>query len=208
MKKKKTRAVYFDCNGKGKETYNILFKTMKSYQIDEKLLSAVLKIFDENIRKLKMIDDHNYELVYNNMVMILSDKELINILSSGTTKGMLLYIMMVASLKNGFDLIIDEIENHFHKTLVENMISLYKDKYVNRHNAALIFTTHYCEVLDLFNRQDNIWVCRADNKVSFDNMYEKFSVRSELMKSKQFYSNTFRTAINYGDLMNLKKELM
>lgn len=44
------------------------------------------------------------------------------------------------------DLIVDEIENHFHKTLVENMISLYKDKSVNKNKAALIFTTHFmCE---------------------------------------------------------------
>ena len=63
-----------------------------------------------------------------------------------------MYIMVVASLRNGFDVIIDEIENHFHKTLVENIISLYKDKSVNKNNATLIISTHYCELLDLFNR--------------------------------------------------------
>lgn len=31
-------------------------------------------------------------------------------------------IAMVASLREGFDLIVDEVENHFHKTLAENMI--------------------------------------------------------------------------------------
>ena len=30
-------------------------------------------------------------------------------LSSGTTKGMLLYILVVASLQNGLDLIVDEM---------------------------------------------------------------------------------------------------
>lgn len=58
--------------------------------------------------------------------------EIFDMLSSGTTKGVLLYVFVVAALENGFDLLIDEVENHFHKTLVENMISLFKDKTVNK----------------------------------------------------------------------------
>ena len=50
---------------------------------------------------------------------------------------------VVLSLVTGNDLIVDEIENHFHKTLVENLISLYKDKTINKKNATLIFSTHY-----------------------------------------------------------------
>lgn len=137
----------------------------------------------------------------------MSDKELLYFLSSGTTKGMLLYTFVAASLLYGFDLIIDEVENHFHKTLVENMLSLYKDKSVNRHNATLIFTTHYCEVLDLFNRQDNIWISKANGKVSLSNMYDAYDLRPELLKSKQFYNNAFQTSVNYEALMSLKNEL-
>ena len=128
-------------------------------------------------------------------------------LSSGTTKGILLYTLMVASLKEGFDLLIDEVENHFHKTLVENMISLYKDKGVNRKNATLIFTTHYCEVLDQMGRQDNIWVCNANSHIHLAKMYEVYHIRPALLKSKQYYNNAFRTAVNYDDLMALKKVL-
>ena len=100
------------------------------------------------------------------------------------------------------------MENHFHKTLVENLISLYKDKTVNRNNASLIFTTHYCEVLDLFNRRDNIWISKSDGKVYLSNMYEDYDVRTELLKSKQFYNNAFQTSVNYEELMNLKRKLM
>ena len=137
----------------------------------------------------------------------ISDKELLYQLSSGTTKGMYIYILVAACLQNGFDLVVDEIENHFHKTLVENMISLYKDKSVNRHNATLIFTTHYCELLDLFNRQDNIFIAKANEKVYLTNMYSGYNVRTELLKSRQFYNNVFQTAVNYEELMRLKKGL-
>lgn len=124
----------------------------------------------------------------------MTDTELVYYLSSGTTKGLLLYTLMVASLREGFDLLIDEIENHFHKTLVENMISLYKDKSVNQKNATLVFTTHYCEILDLMGRQDHIWICVANNQtnnqIELRNMHADYDVRSALLKSKQYYNNT------------------
>ena len=211
LKKKETRAIYFDCDGEGANTYQLMFKALKKYDIPLSTLSHILRIFDENIREISMKDEHNFRLKFEGdqpKDQVMSDKELLYFLSSGTTKGMLLYTFVVASLKYGFDLIIDEVENHFHKTLVENILSLYKDKSVNRHNATLIFTTHYCEVLDLFNRQDNIWISKANGKVSLSNMYDDYDLRPELLKSKQFYNNAFQTSVNYEDLMKLKKELM
>lgn len=208
LKKKVNQAVYFNCDGEGVDTYRLMFNALKRYDFSSKLLAKVLHLFDGNIEDLKMLDEHNYELKINGERKSISDHELLHFLSSGTTKGLLLYITVIASLQNGFDILIDEIENHFHKTLVENIISLYMDKAINRFNATLYFTTHYCELLDLFNRQDNIWVCRADKRVSIVNMYEAFDVRSELSKSKQFYSDTFKTAVNYDDLMAIKRELL
>ena len=208
LKKKAMRAGYFNCNGEGVDTYRLLFKAMKNYSISPQVLGKIIKIFDENIKGLKMVDDSRFELDYQGKKQLVSDDELIYLLSSGTTKGILLYVFVVAALENGFDLLIDEVENHFHKTLVENMISLFKDKTVNRKSATLIFTTHYCELLDLFGRQDNIWIAKADDKVRVMNMYDSYSIRPELMKSRQFYNNAFSTAVNYDDLMALKKELM
>lgn len=208
LKKKNTQAIYFDSFGEGVDTYALLFRALKNYGISDEVFLNIIRIFDENIRRLECVDDHNYKLSYQKQTKVVSDKELVYLLSSGTTKGVLLYVLMVASLKNGFDLVVDEIENHFHKTLVENMISLYKDKSVNRNYATLIFTTHYCEVLDLFGRRDNIWIARMDSGVCLSNMYEDYEVRPELLKSRQFYNNTFQTAVNYEELMNMKRKLM
>ena len=46
---------------------------------------------------------------------------------------------------------------------------------------------------------------RAMNLIT--NMYEDFNIRPVLLKSKQYYNNAFRTAVNYEDLMALKKVL-
>lgn len=208
LKKQATRAVYFNCNGEGVNTYRLIFRALKKYKISNDMLSKVIKIFDDKIECLEMLDEKHYKLSYQSYAKEMSDSELVYWLSSGTTKGILMYIFVVAALENGFDLLIDEVENHFHKSLVENMISLFKDKTVNKHAASLVFTTHYCEVLDLFNRQDNIWIAKSDDKIRLENMYEKYNVRPELLKSRQFYSNVFDTAVNYTDLMALKKELM
>ena len=207
LKKKQTRAVFFDSFGNGTDTYQMLFKAMKSYGISIDVLTNILRIFDENISDLQRLDDHNYRLVFQGREMTLSDTQLIYMLSSGTTKGLLLYTMVVASLKEGFDLLVDEVENHFHKTLVENIISLYKDKTVNKKQATLIFTTHYCEVLDQMGRQDNIWICKANSHVYLSNMYADYQIRPELLKSRQYYNNAFQTAVNYEELMALKWKL-
>lgn len=207
LRKKETRAILFDSYEAGADTYRLMFGALKNYGIDSVMLSRVLRIFDDNVESLEMLDDNNYKLVFKGETKTLSDTQLIYMLSSGTTKGLLLYILMVASLKEGFDLLVDEVENHFHKTLVENMLSLYKDKKVNKHNATLIFTTHYCEILDQMGRQDNIWICKSGAQVSLSNMYEDYQIRPELLKSKQYYNNAFQTAVNYDALMDLKWEL-
>ncbi len=208
LKRKTTRAVYFNCNGEGVDTYRLLFRAMNTYKISKEVLIKIIRIFDDNIQSLEMMDEKHYKLTYQNCIKELSDSELIYMISSGTTKGILLYILVVAALENGFDLLIDEIENHFHKTLVENMIILFKDKTVNKKNSTLVFTTHYCEVLDLFNRQDNIWIAKSNDKIYLENMYETYNIRPEILKSRQFYNNTFDTSVNYEDLMALKKKLM
>ena len=211
LKEKETRAAYFDCDGEGADTYQLMFKALKKYDIPLSTISHVLRIFDDSICELSMEDEHYFRLKFDGdkpSEEIMSGKELLHFLSSGTTKGILLYTFVIASLKHGFDLIIDDIEKHFPKTLVEYILSLYKDKSVNRYNATLIFSTHYCEVLDLFNRQDNIWISKANGKVSLSNMYDAHELDPRLLKSKQFYSNAFQSSVNYEDLMRLKKELM
>ena len=156
-----------------------------------------------------MLDENKYKIVYtNNTTKDVSASELYEILSSGTTKGFGLFTFVVYSLRTGADLIIDEIENHFHKTLVENLVNLYKDKSVNKKMASLIFTTHYCEILDLFNRSDNVYISKYNKAIILENMHTNYKFRSELSKSNKFYTNEFNTNVSYDALMDFKKELM
>lgn len=208
LKKIAIREIFYDAFIERPDNYNSTFKLMELVKLDHKYLNIILKIFDENISEIHQLDENNFSIIFQGKERKYSDKELFYFMSSGTTKGINLYILAVISLKMGFDLIVDEIENHFHKSLVDNLIMLYKDKRVNTKNATLIFTTHYCELLDLFNRSDNIWITHSRERIEIDNMYTEYGLRTELLKSKKFYQNAFDTAVNYEALMDLKKELM
>lgn len=201
-------ALYYGSEDMGTATYPFLFRLLKTYAISPLLLSRVLHLFDANIASLEMIDERHYALHSGNEVKDISDLELLHLLSSGTTKGALLYIMAIASLQHGIDLLVDEIENHFHKTLVDNLINLYKDPLVNKKHATLIFSTHYCELLDHFNRQDNVWIAQSGNRVTLKNVYLHYNDRPVLLKSQRFYKNAFDTAVDYDALMRLKAGLM
>lgn len=189
--------------------YSNAFNIYKVIDNNLNIIKSILKIFDEHLDNIKMINENKYQILYSDKnKKEVSKTELYEILSSGTTKGFCLFTFIVYSLKTGSDLIIDEIENHFHKTLVENIINLYKDKSVNKNNATLIFTTHYCEILDLFNRSDNIYISKYDSNFKLENMHTDYKFRTELSKSNKFYSNEFNTNVSYDALMNFKKELM
>lgn len=189
--------------------YANAFNIYKLLDNNLNIVTSLLKMFDEHLDNIKMINENKYKIFYTNKsTKEVSNFELYEILSSGTTKGFGLFSFVVYSLKTGSDLIIDEVENHFHKTLVENLLNLYKDKSVNKNNATLIFTTHYCEILDLFSRTDNIYISKYENNIKLENMYENYKFRTELSKSNKFYNNEFNTNVSYDALMNFKKELM
>ncbi len=203
------RGIYCSSDDDMYRDYASAFNIYKLLNNNLEVVASLLKMFDEHLKDIKMINENKYKILYSNKnEKEVSDKELYEILSSGTTKGFGLFTFVVYSLRTGSDLIVDELENHFHKTLVENLVNLYKDKSVNKKNATLIFTTHYCELLDLFGRSDNIYISKYDDKIYLENMHENYKFRSELSKSNKFYENEFNTNVSYEALMNFKKELM
>ena len=68
--------------------------------------------------------------------------------SQGTKRVAGLVGMMLACLKGGNTLFVDELENSLHPLLVKELIRLFKDKRYNRSGAQIIFTTHNTDILD------------------------------------------------------------
>lgn len=208
LKNRNNYAYYFDDLVSEEGIYHKVYDLYNKGSINKKYWKYILQLFDEHIKDLKEIKNDVYVLTTVDQTQELSAKELFHVLSSGTTKGIALYTSAIQALKEGNTFIVDEIENHFHKTLVENIIVLFKDKSVNKKGATLVFSTHYCELLDIFNRNDNIWITKYDKKIILSNMYRDYNVRNDLLKSKKFYEDNFGTAVSYELLMNLKRTLM
>ena len=183
------------------------FRLLKVF--DDELTSSIIQLLDESIEYIKCNEDNTVAFKrYGNKELIVSRREMLSLLSNGTIKGVELYIRAAMTLHNGGMLIIDEIENCFHKNLVNNIMFLFMDKSINKNNAQLIFTTHYVEIIDILDRRDNINILhKLDCRIEIDNLYESYGTRTELLKSKQFNNNTFNTLLNYDKLMKVKRLL-
>lgn len=200
------RGFYYNSNYEIVNLLDKIYLIYKSFN-NPNLLNTIITLLDEHIKEITM-KNNKFTITYTNNLKETKNKdELFNMLSSGTIKGLYLYYNLLMSLYAGGDFIIDEIEIHFHKTLVENIINFFKDKQINKHNSTIIFTTHYPELLDLTSRTDNIYICKYEEKIKIDKMYN-YKLRNDAVKSKKFYENHFDTAINYETLMNFKKELL
>ncbi|MFA7109408.1 MAG: AAA family ATPase [Sphaerochaetaceae bacterium] len=169
-------------------------------------------LFDNSIDRIKFIEDKNVEIKYKNSDNICHANNLTDeyhFLSSGTIRGPLIMHVLSLILQIGGCLIIDEIEIHLNKTLVEVILDLFKDEKTNPNGAVIIFSTHYLEILDTMDRKDNIYVTRKDK--NFNLSVTKFSdkiKRNDIKKSEVLLSNYFEnTAPKYEIIQKIKEDL-
>lgn len=143
-----------------------------------------------------------------NEVMINSPHMLANYLSSGTIKGLGVFMNAWFAFTEGGYLIIDEIENHFNREIVATLIRFFMDSKVNKNGAALIFSTHYSELLDEFDRNDSIYIVRNRSGITAKNLSTILS-RNDIKKSEAYDSGYLEGTVPvYEAYMALKKALM
>ena len=82
------------------------------------------------------------------------------------------------------------------------------DKKVNPKGAMLIFSTHYAELLDEFERNDNIYIVRNKDGISAENLSVVLK-RNDIKKSDAYQSGFLEgTVPMYDAYMSLKKRLI
>ena len=146
---------------------------------------------------------------YGKKEVIINNPDMLeNYLSSGTIKGLGIFMnawfVFVAS---GY-LIIDEIENHFNREIVATLIRFFMDSKVNKNGATLLFSTHYSELLDEFDRNDSIYIVKNRNGITAKNLSTILS-RNDIKKSEAYNSNYLGGTVPvYEAYMALKKVLM
>lgn len=173
------------------EIISLLDPTIEYITVDE--------VNDKVITKLKFYGKKELTL--------LNIAELNSYLSSGTVKGVRVFSDALTVLKNGGYMIIDEIENHFNRELVSTLLRLFMDKRTNPNGAVIIFSTHYPELLDEFDRNDAIFITRNDHCLTIDNLNSLLN-RNDMKKSEVYQSNFLGgTAPKYKAVSALRKSI-
>lgn len=157
------------------------------------------KMKDKAFIHLKFKDEE--EIILNNAV------ELEQYLSSGTIKGIITFSMVKEVLASGGYLLVDELENHFNKEIVVTLMRFFMDSSLNKNGSTLIFTTHYPELLDEYDRNDAIYIVRNRNGITAENL-SYILKRNDIKKSDAYQSGFLEgTTPAYEAYLRLKKNL-
>ncbi len=154
----------------------------------------------EDTKKIKI-----FLKFYNREEYILNRPlELNDYLSSGTLKGLNIFMTAMMALTEGGYFIIDELENHFNKEIVSTLIKFFMDSDLNKKGAVLVFTTHYVELLDIFERNDNIYLIKNIDRIQLENLSDVLN-RNDVKKSELFQSGYIEyTTPDYDAYIALK----
>ena len=141
------------------------------------------------------------EIILNNAV------DLEQYLSSGTIKGIITFSMVKEVLQSGGYLLVDEIENHFNKEIVTTLVRFFMDSRFNKNGGTLIFTTHYPELLDEYDRNDGIYIVRNCNGITVENLSYILN-RNDIKRSDAYQSGFLEgTTPTYEAYIRLKESL-
>jgi len=126
--------------------------------------------------------------------------------SNGTQKYLAYAGPWLNVLKNGYVLVVDELNNNLHPNLVKFMVQMFHNKTINQKNAQLIFTTHETSILQQeILRRDQIWFTEKD-EYNATNLYplSDFSPRKNVENLEKNYLNGRYGALPYmRDIANL-----
>lgn len=119
-----------------------------------------------------------------------------------------MFIKAKEVLKKGGYYIIDELENHFNKQIALTLVRLFNDSRINNSGAMLIFSSHYPELLDEFDRTDNIYIVKNKEGISVVNLSELVE-RNDLKKCEIYKSGILTdTAPSYESIVEFKRMII
>lgn len=172
---------------------------------------AVIRFLDPNIDYL-LFDEEKKELklkfVDKEEISLANPHHLNRYLSSGTIKGLNVFAFAKFAFQNGGYLLIDELENHFNQEVVSTLIRFFNSKKVNEKGATLIFSTHYSELLDTFERNDCVNIVRNRGGVTVEKLSHILK-RNDIKRSEAYQSDFLEgTVPSYKAYMDLKNVII
>lgn len=175
----------------------------------------LITFLDPSIEYIKPVVDKSEDKVEIRLkfkgkdeIIMYRTSEMAKYLSSGTIKGINVFMYAMMVLGKGGYLIVDELENHFNKEIAATLIRFFLDHEVNKNGATIIFSTHYAELLDEFERNDDIFITRNNGGITVENL-SKILKRNDIKKSEAYESGYLHgTTPMYEAYIDLKTAII
>ena len=203
-------------NKKKKEHMEVIsllsFTNINILPFSDEIPVEVISFLDPTIQKLYFDKVDKKTLIHlqfkgKEEIVLNSPIDLNHYLSSGTIKGIVTFMFAKNILNAGGYLIIDEIENHFNKEIVTTLIHFFMDAKLNKNGGTLIFSTHYPELLDEYDRNDSIYIVRNRDGITVENLANILN-RNDIKKSDAYQSGFLEgTTPMYEAYIRLKKSI-
>lgn len=194
------------------EIYSLLsYTNVNVLPFTENIPLEVIAFLDPTIEKLYFEETDNKTFIHlkfkeEDEIILNNAIDLEHYLSSGTIKGIITFSMVKEVLATGGYLLVDEIENHFNKEIVMTLIRFFMDSHLNKKGGTLIFTTHYPELLDEYDRNDGISIVRNRKGITVENLSQLLK-RNDIKKSDAYQSGMLEgTTPVYDAYMQFKEE--
>lgn len=196
------------------EVFNLLsYTNVNVLPFTDDIPLEIIAFLDSTIEKLYFEQTDGNTLIHlkfrnEDEIILNNSRDLEQYLSSGTIKGIITFSMVKDVLQTGGYLLVDEIENHFNKEIVTTLIRFFMDSRLNSKGGTLIFTTHYPELLDEYDRNDGIYIVRNHNGIRVKNL-SKILNRNDIKKSDAYQSGFLEgTTPAYDAYIRLKNSLI
>lgn len=193
------------------DVYSLLsFTNVNVLPFSENIPHEIITFLDPTVEILTFDEENGKTFIHlkfcdQDEIVLNRAADLEQYLSSGTIKGIVTFSMAKAVLNSGGYLLIDEIENHFNKEIVTTLIRFFMDADLNQNGGVLIFTTHYPELLDEYDRNDSIYIIRNRGGITAENLSDILT-RNDIKKSDAYQSGFLEgTTPAYEAYLSLKK---
>lgn len=188
------------------------FSNVDQLDLNRTFSPEIVQFLDPSIEHLYSEKTNKVQLIHlkfkgKSEIILNSPSELEFYLSCGTIKGITVFMLAKEAFKSGGYLLIDEIENHFNKAIVSTLIRLFMDSYFNVKGAVLIYTTHYPELLDEYERNDSIFITENNDGITVTNLANVLK-RNDIKKSDVYQASLVAdTSPKYDAYIQMKNSM-
>ncbi|MCG8539858.1 MAG: ATP-binding protein [Clostridia bacterium] len=148
--------------------------------------------FENKEVMIRMEIDAYHDIYDENNIKVNTKNLPFQLQSLGTIKFFSLLSFIFQTLDKGGVLLIDEIDNGIHPSLLKYIIDLFNNQYINENKAILICSLHTLSILKDDVRKDQVWFFDKDN-YGVSKLYNlsKFPVKTNDNLYKKYMEGIF-----------------